>query len=582
MPETPQPSDLDDYRSTYFADPNKPLDPAYIQAAQFLMSNLLGLPRKAVDTESSNVPLENFINELARRMQDSRHFDANSMAQLHPNGNMPAILAHFASTMRNANTIIGEVSRVETAMEEEAIRWLNREIVGFNEEKSGGAITTGGTLANLTGLMVAREKLTREKGWDGTKKAYILTTPMAHYSVKKAAAVLAPSALIEVVAVPMQKGSYRMDTTQLQRYVTELTEQNQPIMAIVGIAGETETGLVDDLTTIGEIAHSNGVYFHIDGAYGAPFALSRQGNLFVGMNTGDSVTVDPHKYLYTPYAAGSILFANRTDQQYLTDANEGGSAYMFKKDVPRPQTSSTQVEDPNAWRAHYLGDKRIEGSMGGQGAAATWATIHTLGRDGLKAILDHTLDMAGVAATYIDASPIFVAAHRPDINSLCFYPDPDAFVNQTLSDKMKTIVNGDTEYYNKLVEEARLRLEDRTGIYITTTSLPIPIEGKGYTSVTTISDVSTLNGRRQISPSNQTIEAIQSRDPEEERQKIKVFRFVTTHPYTEKQNVTQALDALSEIWKELILETIEKEDTVILPTVQAVTAKVHSRKTNPL
>lgn len=570
-----QENSSDGYRH-YFVDPNNPLSPNFIHAADFLAQHLLGKPMDPIkDGTPYTSDFEAFVNELAQLMQSSRHFDANSMAQLHPNGNMPAILAHMASTFRNANTIIGEVSRVETAMEEDSVRWLVREIAGYDESKAGGAITTGGTLANMTGLMVAREKLSREKGWDGTRKAYVLTTPMAHYSVKKAAAVLAPNALIEVVSVPMERGSYRMDTEELSRYVTELQEQDQPIMAIVGIAGETETGLVDDLETIGEIAQSNDIYLHVDGAYGAPFALSRKGELFKGMNRSNSLTVDPHKYLYTPYPAGSILFADRNDQQYLAEANEGGAAYMFKLDTHHSEESAAQstTNDPEAWRSHYLGNKRIEGSMGGQGAAATWATIQTLGKDGLLgALLDHTLDMAEVAARYIDSSQIFVAAHQPDINSLCFYPDPDAFVNSTLAEKMKTIVNGDTEFYDGLVEEARLRLEQRTKIYITTTSLPVPIEGKGYKRINVAPD-SNRNGsesvtRRSARAINPIIEKIKSRDPREERQRMKVYRFVTTHPYTEEKNVTDALDALSEIWEELILETIENEETMILPSVK--------------
>lgn len=497
-----------DYRSDFFVNPKVPVAPHHIEAAALLMSKLLGKPTDNPDMDTAradpNSELGKFIHLLAEKMQHTRKFDHLSVAQVHPDGNLPAMLAHFASTLRNNNTIIGEVSPVETRMEQEAIAWLVKEIAQYDEHAASGAIVTGGTLANLTGLMVARERLTLE-GWDGKTPAYILTTPMAHYSIKKAASILAPKGLIQVLDVPMETNTFKMDVHALDHYVSTTKKLGHRIMAIVGVAGETETGLVDDLQRISEIADANRIYVHIDGAYGAPFIVSKRSHLFVGMNHSNSLVIDPHKYMYTPYPAGAILFRSAQDHSLIEESNKDGAEYMFKTDEGRERAHAFKQASMT-----HLGRRRLEGSMGGQGAAAVWAVIQTLGVEGLKLVLDHTIDVTDAVYRTVTTSRIFKPAHSPDLNTICFYPT-DTRISGILTNPKEQA---------RLVETASAILEQRTGAYLSTTKIEVP----------------TGRGRNN------------------ERTDLKVFRFVASHPYTEIEDATEIIDNLHEIWDELVLQ----------------------------
>lgn len=485
--------DFNHYRRAFFADPAATVDRRFVDSSTRLLHSLVGKD-DSDSFPSSSDDLSQFTDDLIEKMRDSRHFNERSMAQLHPNGNIPAELAHFASTLRNNNTIVDESAPVETHVEQEVVEWLLREIARYDEQEASGALTTGGTLANLTGMMVAREKLIKGGGWDARSPVRVLTTPMAHYSIAKAARILGPAGLIETVDVPMDDGGYKLNADALYRKVQEAKEDDVPVMAIVAVAGETETGLIDPLRRVVEIADDRGIYLHVDGAYGGPFVLGKQRELFDGMQDSDSLTVDPHKYLYTPYPAGSILFRSVNDHAYISDFNTGGDAYLFKDKT-----------------LHHPGLRRLEGSMGGQGASATLAVIETLGVEGLRFILDHTIDLTDRGYRRIVDSPFFTPAFEPELNTLCFFPE-----DERVKDELK-----DPDEQAALVEKARALLEEKTGIYLTTTSLPSPEK----------------NGSRK---------------------KTKVFRLVPTHPYTETEHIDEAIDSLQEVWDEVVSDIVRE------------------------
>lgn len=475
--------DISYYRKL-FVDPQKPVDSSFIDSSAFLANQLLGTP----DPDKPNIPLQDgvfseFVIDLASRMQNSRHFNERSMAQLHPSGLMPAILAHEASTLRNNNTVAIESSPAETEMEKEAITWIVKNIAGYDPKLADGAITVGGTLANLSALLVARERLS-ERGWDGRSTVTVLASEMAHYSIQKATNVLGPRGLITVTQIPLEKNGYKTDTAAVKDKIRDLKELEipVPVMAIVGLAGQTETGLVDNLEELANISNENGIYFHVDGAYGAPFVLSRKKELFTGMDRSDALAVDPHKYMYAPYPGGSIIFKDAMDKKRISALNKDADKYILSELA--------------------LGKGRIEGSMGGQGAAATLAVIKTLGVDGLRVILNHAIDLTEHAYSILNlpGSP-FTTAYIPDLNTLGFYPK-----NQE-------------ERSGSLVESAVKRLEKETGIYLTTEELPLvnePLDSEGNPV------------------------------------RAKVFRMVITNPYTTKEIVSEGIYSLQEIWRKML------------------------------
>lgn len=471
-------------RDTYFINPKDPDMERVADATGIIMDGYANRSDQEQSPEESVDGLRAIGHELADDYKGARRFDHLSVAQLHPADNMVAYLAHAASTLSNNNTIIGEVSPVETEYENVSMRWLVENIAEYDPEAASGSLVSGGTSANHTAMFVARERL-QDRGWNGREEVTILASEMTHYSISKAAQLLGPRGLIEVSGVPLTD-RYTMDPGMLSTEVKEAKKRGRRVMAIVAVAGETETGLVDNLSAIADIAEENDIYLHIDGAYGAPYILSRERALFEAAKRSDSYTCDPHKYLYVPYSSGSIMFADKADHARIEALNNAGKDYMFKTDQGK-----INARQSFAHNTTYLGKKRIEGSMGGQPAAALHATIKYIGREGLASLLDHTLDMTQVFTEEVQrAVPGMKLSYEPQLNTACIEPAEAHPGNDAR------------------VEVISAALEDR-GIYLASTSLPNP-----------------------------------------DGSKRKVLRFVATHPHTDSNDVEYIAKSVGDAWEE--------------------------------
>jgi glutamate/tyrosine decarboxylase-like PLP-dependent enzyme len=487
-------------RDSFFIDPKKPINPDFVEATKNIVERLTTnkCPGNNTTKNSSQSDILLFTDRLTGRFVGARNFNELSMAQIHPSGCEPAILANLAATIKNNNTIVGEVSPVETVMENECLDWLNREIAGYEPVKACGAIVEGGTAANTTGLLIAREKLLifGQNGmvWNGREPVTVLSNELAHYSISKACEVLGPPGLIKLVKIPVDCESYAMKMDVLEAEISRCKRENMPIMAIVAVAGETETGIVDELDSIADLAGENDIYLHVDGAYGAAFNLSKRKELFKGMERSNSLTFDPHKYLYTPYPNGAILFQNQEEHSLIERFNADGDAYMFK-----PEKNDGGTFKERTMNNH--GKRRLSGSFGGQASASLWSVINTLGKDGIKLVLDHTIDVTDYAYKQLFGSNLFNTLCQPDLNTLCIYP------------KNREILK-DLDLEKRLVEETSKRM-DKRGIYISTTTLPFG---------------------------------------EEKERRLTVFRMVITNPYTEQKQVNMAIEGLHGTWEEVISE----------------------------
>jgi len=515
-------------RDAYFLDPHDPATAAtrLTEAAQVVIEGVVG--RKSDTTAPAG--LHEFASLLATsyiegmpadssRGPAARYFDHLSVAQLHPSGFKPAILAALASIIANNNTIIDEVSGLETGMEQLAVQWLMTHIAGFDPAAGSGLLVTGGTLANIHALAVARCKLeqqhpklyrqtlaSRVLGGAGlagrtykSQPALLFGTSMAHYSIQKAAGLLGPQGMLNFKAVALEERGYKMDPLDLEKQLKKAKRRHIPVLCVVAVAGETETGVVDDISAIADITEKYGVYLHVDAAYGGPFRLSCNKKLFKGIERADSVTVDPHKYMYTPYAAGAILFKKASDHALLKGLNVAGASYMFQE-----AKSLRAQAQRSASLQRYLGEWRIEGSMGGQAAAMVYASIKTLGADGLGALLDHTLAMTKLFAAEMADCPGLVPAHKIELNTICFRADVDR----------RTLTPDRRKQLDDKIDTTLFNLEKKYGIYLRSTDLPCP-------------------------------------EPELRKRGIKekVVRAVFTHPYTGQNEVKYIADVLKQEWK---------------------------------
>jgi len=186
--------------------------------------------------------------------------------------------------------------------ENQALRWISN-LAGF-PKKSGGVFVQGGTIGNLSALVVARAE--GRKKYPEIKKWFIACSQEAHSSVKSAAEIMD----VGVLTIGTDK-NFKLTKNNASRAIENFHNENldSRVFAIIATAGTTNLGVIDDLKGIGELSKKLDIWYHIDGAYGlAALASPRSGVLFKGVELADSFIVDPHKWLFAPFDACALIY----------------------------------------------------------------------------------------------------------------------------------------------------------------------------------------------------------------------------------------------------------------------------------
>ena len=260
------------------------------------------------------------------------------------------ILLEMIIAAINQNQVKIETAKASSFVERELVVWFHRLVFNRTDrfyEKNVqnprialGNVASDGTLANMTALFVAREKAfppdgnfpgLRAAGVDralrhyGYAKGVIIVSERGHYSIKKAANLLGIGE-DNVLYIPVDQNNH-IDVNKLRRKAASLGKgegkDRTKIIAIVGIAGTTETGSVDNLQELGKIARKTGAHFHVDACWGGSALLVDEYRpLFRGIEMADSVTIDAHKLLYCPMAMGLVLFRNEKDLNFIRHSSQ--------------------------------------------------------------------------------------------------------------------------------------------------------------------------------------------------------------------------------------------------------------------
>ncbi len=210
-------------------------------------------------------------------------------------------------------------------LENMLIGWM-AEIVGY-PAKTAGNLASGGSLANLLAIVTARDT----HGIDGSAigRSVIYLTEHTHHCIDKAIHVVGLGQAVKH-QVPVD-ARYRMDAAALRRAIAADRAAGLKPFLIIGSAGTTNTGSVDPLAEIADIAAKNSCWFHCDAAYGGFFILSPEGQqILSGLNLSDSLVMDPHKTLFLPYGTGALLVkdgaklyeSQNWDADYMQDAHD--------------------------------------------------------------------------------------------------------------------------------------------------------------------------------------------------------------------------------------------------------------------
>jgi len=210
-------------------------------------------------------------------------------------------------------------------MENMLIRWLSG-VLGF-PQNAGGNLTSGGSIANLIGIVTARDAMNVTS--KRTANSVIYLTRQVHHSVDKAIRIAGLKEAI-VQYVPLDK-SYRMIPEELEKLIVADKEQKRKPFLVIASAGTTDVGAVDPLLEIGKIAKKQKLWYHVDAAYGGFFVLTKEGKRKLrGIELSDSLVIDPHKGLFLPYGLGVVLVKDRAKlhashyylANYMQDAAE--------------------------------------------------------------------------------------------------------------------------------------------------------------------------------------------------------------------------------------------------------------------
>ena len=321
----------------------------------------------------------------------------------------------------NQNLVKVETSKAFTPMERQVLAMLHRLVYQFDEgfyarwihdsEHALGAFCSGGTVANITALWAARNRLCGPDGQfrgiarEGLARALqhlgctglaILVSRRAHYSLGKAADLLGIGR-DQLIAVDTDERN-RIDLGKLREQHARLQDAGIRPLCLVGIAGTTETGNVDPLDALADFAAEIDCHYHVDAAWGGPTLFSnRYRQLLQGIERADSVTLDAHKQLYVPMGAGMVVFK---DPAALA-AIEHHAAYIIRRG------------------SKDLGSHTLEGSRPGM-AMLVHAGLSIIGRKGYELLMDQGIERARSFAARIEAHPDFELMTEPELNILTY------------------------------------------------------------------------------------------------------------------------------------------------------------------
>ena len=248
-----------------------------------------------------------------------------------------ASLAQFLAMGVNRFPNFWEVAPGLSQFEENVTRWLS-DLFGFPAQAQG-ILTSGGSIANLSAVVTARHAKLGEDFWDGT----YYVSDQSHASVTKAATIAGFSR--RNVRLVHTDAELRMDVDVLRDMIRADRAAGLRPFLVVPAAGTTNTGAIDPLMDIADVAAEENLWMHVDGAYGGFFQLTDRGReRFRGIERADSVTLDPHKGMFLPYGTGSLIVRNAGA---LRDAHYAGAAYLQDRapdgELPNLSEYSTEL-----------------------------------------------------------------------------------------------------------------------------------------------------------------------------------------------------------------------------------------------
>jgi glutamate/tyrosine decarboxylase-like PLP-dependent enzyme len=360
------------------------------------------------------------------------------MGLITPSPNPVGIIADFMCSALNQNVGAYSIGPSAVAVERQVVRWLT-DLAGY-DAKAGGNLTSGGMTANFLGLKVGRDAVTRDVAQhEGIREPWaVYASEERHVSVDKAidAIGLGRNALR---ALPTDaKFQVRLDA--LEEAIAADKKNGIRPMCVVGVFGTTNTGAVDDIRALRRIADHEGMWLHVDAAYGGGMLLSHECSMRDrGLELADSITIDPHKWFYAPLDAGAVLVK---DERRLT------ASFGMK-----PSYLTDELDKANERYQYYV--HGFEQSRRFR-SLKVWMSFKRYGARQIGEWVDNNVRQARHLCARVEKHPDFEPASHPPMSAVCI-----RFTNAGLNDAESKALHA----------EVAQRVEQSGRFWISTTEL---------------------------------------------------------------------------------------------------------------
>ncbi len=296
-------------------------------------------PAAAAATEAASLPIpeqpQAGFETLLRHVLDASKASMNTagpgyLAYIPGGGILSAGVSDLIANWLNRYTGLSAASPALCRLEADVLTWFASEF-GYGPQ-ARGILTSGGSLANFSAIVTARHAKLGETG--DYRRARVYVSAQAHHSVAKSVS-LAGIPASQVIAIETD-ARLRLKADALEDRVTRDRAAGLQPFLLVSAAGTTNTGAIDPLPALAQVCERQGLWHHVDGAYGGAFALCAEGRgRLAGLSSADSITFDPHKGMFLPYGTGCLLVR---EGEALREAHGADAPYLqdFDKDTPLP------------------------------------------------------------------------------------------------------------------------------------------------------------------------------------------------------------------------------------------------------
>lgn len=365
------------------------------------------LPEKGIPIEDILGRFKKDIAPNAMGIPSPRYF-----GQFNPTPLPIGVWADALTSMLNQNAGAWRNGPTSAMIEARVIRWLC-DLLGYGV-KSFGTLASGGSEANLIALKCARDCVAASIKDRGVRTApgdlVIYASEQRHYSIDKSADILGLGR--EGVRRIQTDDRFHISLNALREAIASDREAGRVPCCIVGVAGTTSMGVIDPLEPLAEIARENDCWYHVDAAYGGPLAFSPQHkDKLRGIELADSITFDPHKWMFVPFSCGAVLV--REGRRVLRDAFDMTPEYLSE------DRGGADVEF-DFFRYGQMGTRRFN-------SLKLWMAIKFMGREGYARTVERQIEFTNYLASRLDQLESFKRVGQVETAVCCFRFLPDEF-----------------------------------------------------------------------------------------------------------------------------------------------------------